>query len=108
MISSWVSLSFFFTRSFNDFGTFIFLPPFVTPVWGLFGIGPYPDDSPGFLWGESFFTGLAVVGLAFGYLTVLPPFMLLAAGESKKLPLLLIGVLNVDDICCDMYLLNSV
>ena len=56
-----------------------------------------PSNAPGFLGGESFLTGLAVVGLAFGYLTVLPPFMLLP-GESKKLFLLLAGVLNDDFI----------
>jgi len=98
MTSSWVSLSFFLTKSLSSFGYFFF--ELVAAVPGLFfGDGPYPDDSPGFLGGDICLTGLAVVGLPFACLTVLPPSLVLFPGELKKLFLVpLTGLPNVDDI----------
>jgi hypothetical protein len=79
----------------SSFGCFIFFPDLVVAVYGLFGDGPYPDDSPAFLGGDKFLTGLAVAGLSF--LPILPPSLVLLAGEFMKLFVFLLGVAN-DDI----------
>ena len=94
-------------RSLSSFGCFgAFFPDLAAAVCGLFGDGPYPDDSPGFLCGDKALTGLAVAGLDFDYLTVLPPSLVLLPGELKFMFVFLLGVAN-DDISYFFKLMNK-